>query len=127
LSRFRSACARSWREDSGLLREAMASHGFVTVAQRAEVPAGEIKYVEVNGIPIALCNVEGAIYAVGNICSHDAGPLSGGFLDGYAIECPRHGARFDVRDGKVVCLPAAVPIPTYPVQLDGETITVKVS
>jgi len=105
----------------------MASDGFVTVARLAEIPVGEIKFVEVDGMPIALCNVDGQLYAVGNVCTHDKGPLSGGMLDGYAIECPRHGARFDVRTGKVLCLPAAVPIPTYPVHVDGEEINVKVS
>jgi 3-phenylpropionate/trans-cinnamate dioxygenase ferredoxin subunit len=105
----------------------MSPNGVVAVADLRDIPVGEIKFVEANGVPIALCNVEGQVFAVGNVCTHDAGPLSGGFLDGFAIECPRHGARFDVRSGKVLCLPAAVPIPTYPVQLDGETIKVKVS
>ena len=105
----------------------MAGDGFITVANIRDIPVGEIKFVEANGVPIALCNVEGTIYAVGNVCTHDAGPLSGGFLDGFAIECPRHGARFDVRDGRVLCLPAAMPIPTYPVEIDGEAINVKVS
>ena len=103
----------------------MAGNGFVTVAKVQEIPAGQIKFVEADGTPMALGNVEGQIFAVGNICSHDAGPLSGGFLDGYAIECPRHGARFDVRTGKVLCLPAAVPIPTYEVKVDGDEIKVK--
>ena len=101
--------------------------GFVSVAKASEIPNGATKFVEADGTPIALCNVEGTIYAVGNVCTHDAGPLSGGFLDGYAIECPRHGARFDVRDGKVLCLPAAVPIPTYEVKVDGNDIKVKVA
>jgi 3-phenylpropionate/trans-cinnamate dioxygenase ferredoxin subunit len=104
----------------------MSHNGFVTVARVSEIPVGEMTYVHVNGVPIALCNVEGHIFAVGNVCTHDAGPLSGGLLDGYAIECPRHGARFDVRDGKVLCLPAAVPIPTYEVKVEGDEIQVKV-
>lgn len=99
---------------------------FVKVAKVAEIPAGGIKFAQVNGTPIALCNVEGQIFAVGNVCTHDAGPLSGGTLEEYAIECPRHGARFDVRSGKVLCLPAAVPIPTYEVKVEGEEIRVRV-
>ena len=103
------------------------AENFVVVARANEIPVGAIKFVEVNGTPIALCNVDGQVFAVGNVCTHDAGPLSGGFLEGYAIECPRHGARFDVRSGKVLCLPAAVPIATYPVQIEGEAIKVKVN
>ncbi len=104
----------------------MSHNGFAAVANLKDIPAGQIKFVEVCGTPIALCNVAGQLFAVGNVCTHDAGPLSGGSLDGYAIECPRHGARFDVRSGKVVCLPAPIPIPTYPVKIDGEQVTVKV-
>ena len=100
--------------------------GFVAVANVQEVPVGVIKYVDAGGIPIALCNVEGQVCAVGNLCTHDSGPLSGGMLDGYALECPRHGARFDVRSGKVLCLPAPLPIPTYEVKVEGEQILVKV-
>jgi len=100
---------------------------FVTVARVSEVPEGSVKYVEAAGVPIALCSVGGTIYAVGNLCTHDDGPLSGGWLEDHAIECPRHGARFDVRDGRVLCLPAAVPIPTYQVKVEGDEVKVKMS
>jgi len=99
---------------------------FVTVAKTSEIPVGTMKFVEVDGIPIALCNVDGQVFAVGDVCTHDDGPLSGGLLDGYAVECPRHGARFDVRTGKVLALPAAVPIPVYEVKVEGGQVKVKV-
>lgn len=102
------------------------SFEFVPVANVRDVPPGTIKFVEVAGTPIALCNVEGRVFAVGNVCTHDGGPLSGGTLEEQTIECPRHGAKFDVRDGRVLCLPAPLPIPTYDVKMDGETIKVKV-
>ena len=102
------------------------ANGFVVVAKVDEVPPGTVKYVEADGKPVALCQAEGKWYAVGNVCTHDHGPLSGGALDGYAIECPRHGARFDVRSGKVLCLPAPVPIPAYEVKVEGDRILVKV-
>ena len=104
----------------------MGGDGFVNVARLNEVPVGGIKFVEVGGRPIALCNVGGQLFAVGNVCTHDDGPLSGGMLEEYAIECPRHGARFDVRSGKVLCLPAAVPIPTYEVKVEGDEVKVRV-
>lgn len=100
--------------------------GFVAVAKLGDVPTGTIKFVEVAGTPIALCNVEGRVFAVGNVCTHDGGPLSGGTLEEQTIECPRHGAKFDVRDGRVLCLPAPLPIPTYDVKVEGDTIKVKV-
>ncbi|MBI3320565.1 MAG: non-heme iron oxygenase ferredoxin subunit [Candidatus Omnitrophica bacterium] len=104
----------------------MDADGFFAVATLTDVPVGGIKCIEVQGTPVALCNVEGRIFAVGNVCTHDAGPLSGGTLEDYALECPRHGARFDVRSGKVLCLPAAVPIPTYEVKVEGDEVKVKV-
>ena len=104
----------------------MTADGFVMVATLGDVPAGSVKYVEAGGVPLALCNVDGEIFAVGNVCTHDGGPLSGGALDDHTIECPRHGARFDVRSGAVACLPAVKPIPQYPVKIDGTTIAVKV-
>ena len=99
---------------------------YVTVAKKGEIPDGGLKYVEVQGKPIVLCRVGDEFYAVGNLCTHDGGPLSGGELDDHAIECPRHGARFDIRTGKVLCLPAAVPIPAYPVRVEGDEIQVAV-
>ena len=104
----------------------MAADGFVTVATLGDVPAGSVKYVEAGGVPLVLCNINGEVFAVGNVCTHDGGPLSGGALEDHTIECPRHGARFDVRTGVVRCLPAIRPIPSYPVQVQGQAITVKV-
>jgi 3-phenylpropionate/trans-cinnamate dioxygenase ferredoxin subunit len=63
------------------------------------------------------------LYAIADVCSHDDGPVAEGELDGHEIECPRHGARFDVRDGKVLSFPAIVSIPAYPVRVeDGEVL-----
>lgn len=100
---------------------------FVAVAKTTDIPAGHTKYVEVQGTPIVICHVDGQFYAVGNLCTHDNGPLSGGELDGASIECPRHGAKFDVRTGQVICLPAPRPIPSYPVRVVGDEIHVKLS
>ena len=97
---------------------------LVKVATTADVPPGHTKEVTVSGNKVLLCNVDGHLYAVGDVCSHDNGPLGQGALDGHAIECPRHGARFDVRTGKVVCLPAILPIPTYVVKVEGADVFV---
>ena len=99
---------------------------FIAVAKLEDLPPGGIKYVEVSGKPIVLCHAAGKIYAVGNLCTHDNGPLSGGTLEDHQIECPRHGAKFDVRTGQVICLPAPLPIPSYEVKVEGNRILVKV-
>jgi 3-phenylpropionate/trans-cinnamate dioxygenase ferredoxin subunit len=102
------------------------AEAFIPVAKVNEVPEGGMTCVKAGGVGLVLCRVEGTVYAVGDVCTHDAGPLCGGSLDGHAIECPRHGARFDVRDGKVLAFPAAVPIPSVPVRIDGDQIAVRV-
>jgi 3-phenylpropionate/trans-cinnamate dioxygenase ferredoxin subunit len=75
---------------------------------------------------VALCNVDGQIYAVANVCTHDDGPLGEGYLLGDEIECPRHGARFNVRSGTVRGLPAIIPIPTFEVKIEGDDVLVDV-
>jgi 3-phenylpropionate/trans-cinnamate dioxygenase ferredoxin subunit len=97
---------------------------FVKVAKVSEVPPGRVAIVEVGDDDVALCNLDGEIYAVANICTHDDGPLGEGYLLGEEIECPRHGARFNVRTGAVKTLPAIVPIPTYNVKIEGDDVLV---
>jgi 3-phenylpropionate/trans-cinnamate dioxygenase ferredoxin subunit len=99
---------------------------FVKAAKVSDVPQGQVKVVEVGYEDVALCNVDGEIYAVANVCTHDDGPLGEGYLVGNEIECPRHGARFDVRSGEVRSLPAIVPIPTFEVKIEGDDILVDV-
>ena len=87
---------------------------FVTVAKVGEIVPGTVKVVRVDGVPIGVANVDGEFYAFADVCTHDGGPVAEGELDDYQIECPRHGARFDIRTGAVKLLPAVVPIPVYP-------------
>ena len=100
---------------------------FMTVATTAEIPVGQLKPVEVQGKRLLICRTADGFYAVDDTCTHDDGPLADGWLDGNAIECPRHGARFDVTTGKVLCLPAAVPIRSYPVRVEGANVQVNVT
>lgn len=97
---------------------------YVKVAEVGQIPPGKVHVVEAGAEEVALCNVGGQIYAVANVCTHDGGPLGGGLLEGGLIECPRHGARFDARSGKVRALPAVLPIATYPVRIDGADVLV---
>ena len=92
-----------------------------TLARTDDIPAGRVGVFEVGDYRVALCNVDGEFYAVDDVCTHDGGALDQGELEGHEIECPRHGARFDVRSGQVTRLPAFSPIQTYPVRIqDGQ-------
>lgn len=98
---------------------------YVAVATVAELPSGARKLVEVDGLALAVFNIAGAYYAIADVCSHDDGPVAEGELaNDYEIECPRHGARFDVRTGKVLTFPAIVDIPAYPVKVEGDEVWV---
>ena len=99
---------------------------FITVANVNDVRKGKVKTFTVNGHKIALCNVEGTFFATQDLCTHDQGPLGEGELWDYNIECPRHGARFDVRTGRATALPAIRPIKTFPVRVEGDAIQVAI-
>ena len=99
---------------------------WISIAKVHEVPVGEFKPVEVAGRRVLVCHTEAGVSVIDDTCTHDDGPLADGFLDGTAIECPRHGARFDVTTGKVLCLPAAVGIRSYPVRVEGDEVKVSV-
>ncbi len=94
---------------------------FIEVAAQDELGNGERLFVEIDGEPIVIFNIGGQLFAIADVCSHDNGPLGDGDLNGFEIICPRHGATFDVRNGKVLSLPAIVDIPAYPVRVvDGQ-------
>lgn len=94
---------------------------FYPIAAADELPNGERIFVEIDGLPIVVFNIAGRFFAIGDVCTHDDGPLGEGELEGYQIICPRHGARFDVRNGKALALPAVVDTPSYPVRVvDGQ-------
>lgn len=94
---------------------------FVAVGPASELPNGERMFVEIDENSLVIFNIAGKFFAIGDVCSHDGGPVGDGDLDGYEVTCPRHGAIFDVRTGQVLALPAVVDIPAYPVRVvDGE-------
>lgn len=99
---------------------------FVALAKTSDVADGQIAVFEVGDKRIALCNVGGTFYAIDDVCTHDGGPLDQGVLEGNLVECPRHGARFDVTSGRAVVLPAVRPVQTYPVEVQGDDVRVDV-
>ncbi len=94
------------------------------VARKSEIAPGEMKRVMVGRVPVLLCNVEGELYAVEDVCTHDDGELDGGELEGCRVICPRHGAAFDVTTGTALTLPAVTPLPTYTVRIDGDDVSI---
>ncbi len=99
---------------------------FVPVARASEIPPGTVKIVEAGGQKIALCNVDGTFHAIEDRCSHDNGPLGEGGLAGNLLECPRHGAKFDVTNGRPVTLPAVIPVKRFTVKVEGGQVLVEV-
>ena len=97
---------------------------FVTVARVGEIAPGGVKVVRLEDQEIAVFNLAGAYYAMDDVCTHDGGPLAEGVIEGHVIECPRHGARFDIRNGAVLAMPATLPAATYAVRVEGEEIQV---
>lgn len=99
---------------------------FERVAATEDLPPGESLLVELDGIRIAVFNLDGEFYAIEDVCTHDGGPLvEGEILDGGQVECPRHGARFDIRTGEALSMPAFEPTPSYEVQVEGGDIYVE--
>ena len=96
------------------------------VARADEIPPERVAVYEVGDHDVAVCNVGGAFYAIDDVCTHDGGALDQGELEGEEIECPRHGARFDVRTGQATQLPAFEPVETHPVRLEGDEVLIGV-
>ncbi|HVP20691.1 MAG TPA: non-heme iron oxygenase ferredoxin subunit [Anaerolineaceae bacterium] len=99
----------------------LTKYKFYEIANVDDIPNGERIFLEIGTNQIVVFNITGNFYAIGDVCTHDDGPLGDGELDGYEVICPRHGARFDVRSGKATALPAVFPTPSYPIKVvDGK-------
>ena len=102
--------------------ERAATGGFVTVAQADEIEPGTVRVVEVDGRSLCVGHTEdGEWGAIDNVCTHDGGVLGEGELDDSAVECPRHGGRFDLFSGRVLALPPVRGVTAYATRVaDGE-------
>ena len=100
----------------------------IDVCRLSQLQPGERRLVEWEDLEIGLFNCSGTVYAIEDRCSHDDGSLIEGELDEQActIECPRHGSLFDIRTGKPKTLPAYVPVDTFNVIIEDETIKLEV-
>ena len=86
---------------------------------------GENIVVDVDGVDVAVFRVNGGVYAIQDVCSHDGGEIASGVIEGEEIICPRHGARFCIKTGKVTGPPAYEDIPCYTVRIENGRIQVK--
>lgn len=97
---------------------------FVTVTRLEDLLPGTLKTFFVGEQHLALANVDGQVFAIEDVCTHDDGPLGEGEIDGYQVECPRHGGRFDLRTGAATAFPAVLGVKTYEVKVEGSEIKV---
>ena len=100
---------------------------FVKAAKISEVSEGGSLLVEVDEQLVVLFHVDGKFYCIDDVCTHDGGPLSDGQLEAHEIACPRHGAKFDIRTGKVLTMPATQDTRAHEVKLDGDEILVRLN
>jgi nitrite reductase/ring-hydroxylating ferredoxin subunit len=99
---------------------------MIAVCRADEVTPGEGKRIDLPGRPpLAIFKVDGAFYATDDTCTHGEASLCDGFVEGNVIECPYHAGTFDICTGKALTLPAADPIRTYKVTVDGDQVCVE--
>jgi 3-phenylpropionate/trans-cinnamate dioxygenase ferredoxin component len=98
---------------------------FEKVANLSDLPPGGRVSVVFDDRAVLVFRIGDECYAVEDVCSHDGQPLTDGPLDGFSVECPRHGARFDLRSGRPLCMPAVEPIAKYEVEVRGDDILLR--
>jgi 3-phenylpropionate/trans-cinnamate dioxygenase ferredoxin subunit len=96
---------------------------FIRVAKISDLPLDEKILVEYEDDDVGLFNLDGKIYAISDVCTHDGGPLVEGHVEGECIVCPRHGARFNLKTGAQT-MPAFAPVPLYQVKIEGDDILI---
>jgi 3-phenylpropionate/trans-cinnamate dioxygenase ferredoxin subunit len=100
---------------------------WTTVARAFEHATLELasKVVRLDDVPVAVFHLDDGWYAIDDVCTHDGGPVAEGQLKGCVLECPRHGATFDVKTGAALSFPAVAPVATYPVRVVGDDVQVE--
>ena len=98
---------------------------MIKVANASDLPLGKTMLVEAGGEAIALFNIDGSYYAIGNTCTHRGGPLCEGDVEGTVVTCPWHGATYDIITGSVLTPPADQRVTSYKVQVDGHDIKIE--
>jgi glycine betaine catabolism B len=99
--------------------------GFTKIGKAKDIQSSTMKVYDLAGESVCVVNIEGNYYAIGNICTHQGGPLNEGTLEGYIMECPWHGSKFDVRTGIVTEPPAELPAQSYEVKIENDDILIR--
>ncbi|CAF0702319.1 Rieske (2Fe-2S) protein [Candidatus Methylacidithermus pantelleriae] len=99
---------------------------FQKVAKVSQIPEGRGICIEWQGERIAIFRIGQEFFAIGDTCTHAGGSLSEGFVEGYEVECPLHGARFELATGRAVCGPAFEDVPSYRTRVVGEDVEIEV-
>ena len=100
---------------------------FVRVASVSEIPDPGKAMFEVDERLVVVIHVSGLFYCIDDVCTHDGGTLGDGELCRHEIACPRHGAKFDVRDGKALTMPATERTGAHEVKVEGDDVLVKLA
>ena len=100
---------------------------FIKVASINDIADGAKLLVETDDRLVIVCRVGGEFFCIDDVCTHDGGTLSDGEHEGCEIECPRHGAKFDMRTGKALTMPATQDTVAHEVKVDGDDIMVKIN
>jgi nitrite reductase/ring-hydroxylating ferredoxin subunit len=98
----------------------------VELCKTDDVAVGTALRVEAGGVTVAVFNIEGQFYVTDDACTHGPGSLSEGYIDGDVVECNFHNGQFDIKTGEVVSPPCMIPVRTYPVTVEGGTVTIEV-
>ena len=99
--------------------------GFVPVTRASELSPGAMTAVTLDRERVLIANVDGAFYALRDVCGHRGAPLTPGILIGHVLECSSHFACFDVRTGKFLSGPPSADVPAYQVRVEGDSVYVK--
>jgi 3-phenylpropionate/trans-cinnamate dioxygenase ferredoxin subunit len=98
--------------------------GFIKICDESEIAEGAVKTFRIEDKAIAVARYDGVVYAVDNVCTHDGGELGAGDIINGQIQCPRHGARFDLKTGDATQMPAVIGIRTYRMKIEDGNILV---
>ncbi len=104
-----------------------AMSDFIRVCKVSELPDPGKTVVEVDDRLVALFHVSGTFWAIDDVCTHDGGPLAEGQLVGHTIACPRHGAKFDIRTGRVLSMPATKDTVAHSVKVENGEVWIRVN
>jgi len=97
---------------------------FVKVSDLDQLPAGKMLCVQARGYRILIANVDGTVYAVDDLCTHEDASLTTGSLQGHCVKCPLHGSRFDLKTGEPLEEPAEEKLNTYDVRIEDNAILI---